>query len=278
MSLLTPVQYPAKHYSHLDAGAPQISSAAGAIKAILKACLVTGYGSKASAGWAALFDDTNRMALRLPDAAQALGLPDLKIENGAGRYAVSSQSNPTSLDDATVLATVGLLAIDSKMSSVWHLIATDVGFVFCYGAGRNNYSTGAERVIFYCGVISPLSDATPISFVATEFGVDLTTGVGSTYPKGILDQSATLRDMQTNTAYTTGKSYLDVGDAAGVDITQKFSAAQKIPPFMTSLTPTLNTTVEVVTLNARSFLRWYEFPESGVGKRNFYIPTDFWEV
>jgi len=278
MSLLTPVQYAAKLYSHNDAGAPQIASAAGAIKAILKACLVTGYGSKASAGWTTLFDDTNRMVLRLPDAGQALGLPDLKVENGNSRYAVSSQNNPTSLNDTSVLATVGLLAIDSSMSSVWHLIATDVGFVFCYGAGRNNYSTGAERVIFYCGVISPLSDAAPVSFVATDFEVNVTTGVGAIYPKGMLDQTAILRDMQTNTAHTSGKSYLDVSGAAGVDITQKFSAAQKILPFMTSLTPTVNTTVDTVTLNSRAFLRWYEFPFAATNRRNFYIPVDFWEI
>ena len=278
MSLLTPVQYAAKLYSHNDVGAPQIASAAGSIKALLKACLVTGYGSKASAGWTALFDDAYRMVLRLPDAGQALGLPDLKIENGNSRYAISSQDNPSSLDDTAVLANVGLLAIDSNMPSVWHLVATDVGFVFCYGAGRNNYSTGAERVIFYCGVISPLSDATPVSFVATEFSVDVTTGVGSTYPKGMLDQTATLRDMQTNTAYTSGKSYLNVGGAADVDITQRFSAAQKIPPFMTSLTSTVNKTVDVVALNGRSFLRWYESLYESANNRNFYIPIDYWEV
>ena len=49
MSLRNPVKYPVKYYSWQDNQAPQLSDADGVIKTILKACLVTGYGSKAGA-------------------------------------------------------------------------------------------------------------------------------------------------------------------------------------------------------------------------------------
>jgi hypothetical protein len=43
-------------YRSTDAGAPQLGSV-GAIRSILKACLVAGYGSRTSAGWSMPFED-----------------------------------------------------------------------------------------------------------------------------------------------------------------------------------------------------------------------------
>lgn len=54
MSFLNPVNEPVLRFKSTDAGAPQINynaRVAGDVKAVLKACLVTGYGTKASAGW-----------------------------------------------------------------------------------------------------------------------------------------------------------------------------------------------------------------------------------
>lgn len=54
MSFLNPVSEPVKRFKSTDAGAPQINYNArvsGDVKTVLKACLVTGYGAKASAGW-----------------------------------------------------------------------------------------------------------------------------------------------------------------------------------------------------------------------------------
>ena len=111
MSLKQPVQYPVKYYSHLDAGAPQLADTDGVIKTILKACLVTGYGTKAGAGWTALFDDAFRIVLRRP--LRTGNPPDIKIENGVingvASHRIVSQDNPTGLSDANELASVNLL-------------------------------------------------------------------------------------------------------------------------------------------------------------------------
>lgn len=57
-------------YSSIDTGVPSISIGTGdtfyfgALKTILKACLVSGYGSKPSAGWTLAAEDTNYLILR----------------------------------------------------------------------------------------------------------------------------------------------------------------------------------------------------------------------
>ncbi|MEP9321493.1 hypothetical protein ABKS89_30400 [Pseudomonas sp. LABIM340] len=57
-------------YSSIDTGAPTIAVGTGeafyfgALKTILKGCLVGGYGSKPAAGWALVAEDTNYLVLR----------------------------------------------------------------------------------------------------------------------------------------------------------------------------------------------------------------------
>lgn len=46
-------------YKSTDASAPVLSGTAGALVGVLYACLVTGYGSKSSAGWARAYSATN---------------------------------------------------------------------------------------------------------------------------------------------------------------------------------------------------------------------------
>ena len=46
---------PVTVYRSTDAGAPLLTNSNGSLIAVLKACLVDGYGSKASAGWTAPF-------------------------------------------------------------------------------------------------------------------------------------------------------------------------------------------------------------------------------
>lgn len=50
---------PVTVYRSTDAGAPVLSNSNGSLIAVLKACLVDGYSSKASAGWTAPFTGTS---------------------------------------------------------------------------------------------------------------------------------------------------------------------------------------------------------------------------
>lgn len=51
-------------YSSFDAGAPVLTGEAGSLIAVLDACLVAGYGSKAAAGWTKPFVGTNIAVFR----------------------------------------------------------------------------------------------------------------------------------------------------------------------------------------------------------------------
>ena len=55
---------PVTLYQSTDEGAPQLTAAAGSLKTILKACLVSGYGQKQALGWEAAFEDSSYIALR----------------------------------------------------------------------------------------------------------------------------------------------------------------------------------------------------------------------
>lgn len=51
-------------YRSTDAGAPVLTGAAGEYVALLKACLVDGYGARAAAGWTRPYAGTNKAAFR----------------------------------------------------------------------------------------------------------------------------------------------------------------------------------------------------------------------
>ena len=86
---------PVKVYRWDDEGAPQVESAAGSIKTILKACLVTGYGEgnnrKDGLGWEMAFEKTQEACFRSthPKATKWwLGVDDTKYSpnNSYDRY------------------------------------------------------------------------------------------------------------------------------------------------------------------------------------------------
>lgn len=83
---------PVKVYRWDDEGAPQVESAAGSIKTILKACLVTGYGEgnkrKDGLGWEMAFEKTQEACFRSthPKATKWwLGVDDTKYLAGGDR-------------------------------------------------------------------------------------------------------------------------------------------------------------------------------------------------
>lgn len=74
MSFLNPVSEPVKRFKSTDAGAPQIkynARVAGDVKAVLKACLVTGYGAVPSAGWTTVNDVGNAVEFVSPSATMS---------------------------------------------------------------------------------------------------------------------------------------------------------------------------------------------------------------
>lgn len=295
MSLKQPVRYPVKHYSHLDVGAPQLADADGVIKTILKACLITGIGDKAGAGWTALFEDDFRIVLRTP--LRTGNPPDIKIENGiingTARHRIVSQDNPTGLDDATELASVNLLARDNRFGNQWHLIASDFAFVLCYQMGES--SSGDRNFLMFVGEMQKLSNTGVSGFFASSSAKVGVNGTASSYIRTIMSNNAVAGDyhgfvdLRTNNLEMAEKSYLtlnisekQIGNDYFVQ-TAIFSNAF-ILPFFVSITGAFDDklTKEVV-IDGRPMLRYVNsIAIDNVGFtrdiRALFIPLDYWEL
>lgn len=133
MSFLNPVNEPVLRFSSTDAGAPQINynaRAAGDVKAVLKACLVTGYGTTASAGWSAVNEVANVIEFVSPSAAMSdyrLGISDVSTSSTEWYYTEKdSRVNPTNRTPTKSFD--GINATSDKNG--WQLFATTRGLYF----------------------------------------------------------------------------------------------------------------------------------------------------
>lgn len=281
MSLKQPVRYPVKYYSHLDAGAPQYSNIDGAVKTILKACLVTGYGEKSGAGWTSVFDNANRIVLMRPLSTG--NPPYIKIENGGGSHRIVSQDNPVSIDDSTELHAVPLLSRDQNFDTEWWVVACDFGFMMGFQVGQDNYST-KERYLMYVGGMKKYHDSVPDAFfVSYHPSVSIGAGTTITTPEPLTSNGATFRNMRTG-ANSKIMPFLNYG-GSDKEINNEFMAQKLLmegffePPFLTSIFQShASPYSEIVELGGRPFLRYVENkPETNMYIRSIFIPLDYWE-
>lgn len=284
MSLKQPVKYPVKYYSHLDTGAPQLANADGVIKTILKACLVTGYGTKEGAGWTALFDDAFRIVLRRP--LRTGTPPDIKIENGiingTASHRIVSQDDPTGLDDAVELAAVNLLARDSKHGSEWHLIVSDFGFLLCYQIGESANNDNKNNM-FYVGSSQKIIDADPDYFITMSQSVINRDGTGVPWLRGFLDASSIIKNMRTNDS-STQKNILSLSGAE-LSVVEYFAQPiilnnKNLLPFYCSAFSAFGDVItQTITVDSRPMLRYVNRTYSkSDANRAIYIPIDYWEL
>lgn len=92
--------YPVTVYRWDDPGAPQITTTYGTaneLKAVLDACLVTGYGSKASLGWTKVFDDANGVVYQNNVAAGGSGSM-VRLRPKSGNWSTASSAFASCLE------------------------------------------------------------------------------------------------------------------------------------------------------------------------------------
>ena len=290
MSLRNPVRYPVKYYSWQDTQAPQLSDADGVIKTILKACLVTGYGSKQGAGWTALFEDAYRIVLRRP--LRTGNPPDIKIENGTitgttVRHRIVAQENPTSLDDGTELSAVNIVARDSKKGTEWYCIVTDFAFLLCYQMGES-VSTTTRNGVLFVGGCKKLIDADPEYFIATTSKNINANGTGGPWLYGLMSTDPNnnpnnVIDMRRNIGYTNKNIF-------NLAVSEKYFnndfLAQKIMidkvaelPFFCAITNKFDSlNADQISINRRPMLRYVNKYYMDYGAWALYIPLDYWEL
>ena len=284
MSLRNPVKYPVKYYSWQDTQAPQLSNADGVIKTILKACLVTGYGSKAGAGWTALFEDSYRIVLRRP--LRTGNPPDIKIENGTisgstKRHRIVAQDNPTGLDDTNELSSVFTMMRDTKASKEWYCIVTDFAFLLCYQMSEGG-ATLRNNACFV-GSVKKLKDADQDIFFLWKNPKETGNGNGD-YGYALLDNEVAYVNARTKTEYLS-KNYLTL-TAAEKEFNNDFFAQKVLIdkvaelPFFTAISNSFDdTSTSIVSINGRQMLRYVNTQLSSYKfKRPLYVPLDYWEL
>lgn len=290
MSLRNPVKYPVKYYSWQDAQAPQLSNADGVIKTILKACLVTGYGSKQGAGWTALFEDAYRIVLRRP--LRTGNPPDIKIENGTItgatiRHRIVAQDNPASLDDATELSAINLLARDNMMGNQWHCIATDFAFLLCYQVGLNGNSADKNNFLFIGG-LKKLLDSNNEYFVVNAYDGPGVNGISTKSLYSFLNNSSYpiytwIYDFRRDQQYTS-KHYLSNNVPEKYYNNDYFAqrivinGLAELPFYCAYPSQYEDKTTRQISINSRPMLRYVNIANNTSDARAFYIPLDYWEL
>ncbi|WP_345888915.1 hypothetical protein [Shewanella algae] len=166
---------PVTLFMSTDAGAPQIVNGdLNDLIAILKACLVDGYGTKNALGWSVAFEDApnSKIAFRNSTDYGSGGYVQLWPETGVGSnqdISLTSAASMTALD----LFTNKGFEYKYKMLSVetvWMLVGTSTGFYFqtqhtSYVATQNKL--GANTQCFFAGDFHSYHSPDPGVFIVS---------------------------------------------------------------------------------------------------------------
>lgn len=162
MSFLNPISEPVLMFSSTDADAPKINyaaRAAGDVKTVLKACLVTGYGSKASAGWT-MQNETGTVAEFVPPSVAmsdyAFGVSDNSSSQTSWYYKYKgTQTNPSYNNPTKNLGSINT----SDASNGWKLVVTKKGFIFIELVKSTVVNKISTRLTYFGAVKSAITDA-----------------------------------------------------------------------------------------------------------------------
>lgn len=133
MSLLTPERVPVKVYKWDDVGAPVLDKTAGCMMTIFKACLVTGYGTKESAGWTMPFEDTTSGVNVLRPASNAYTdfYVRLSLDTGS-KMSVAMYDAMSDINTGVNLISlpVAFHYAKARVNEKWVMIVSPYGFWF----------------------------------------------------------------------------------------------------------------------------------------------------
>lgn len=161
-----------------DASAPVLTGEVGSLTALLKACLVTGYGSKAAAGWSNPYSATNVEAFTNSAAAGGTGY-GIKVSHANAQYAttfayeaIDGSGNMTNQFPTAVQLSSGLIWWVSNTAGTtqrpWMVVADAKRFYMWVGYAVPTSSglvTTAYTPMFFAGDLIGLNAADPYRFM-----------------------------------------------------------------------------------------------------------------
>ena len=173
MSFLNPVNEPVQRFSSKDADAPQINYAArtaGDVKTVLKACLVTGYGAKAGAGWSIVNEVGHVAEFVSPSAAMSdyrLGIDDSSAANTTWYYQYQdARTNPR--NNATPKSMREI--VQGHANSEWELLVTALGLYFLEHAQHSAVQAVSSRLTYIGATKSALLDTAGVNIAFYNIG------------------------------------------------------------------------------------------------------------
>lgn len=301
MSLFTPERVPVQVYKWDDAGAPPLNKSAGCMMAIYQACLVTGYGTKASAGWTMPFEDvTSATKVFRPEVGPEKDFY-LKVSADTGTQ-VTAQVYLNMIDantgDLKLQCATPFKYAKAFSTGVWMLVASPRGFwFFCeqrsssdpqYGLASNTGAffnvgdtltdtTGQRAVHLHHtgGLTDNGSYSSLISFRGSEFLINESLSVP---PKLLLEDDRVVQATPHSrwlfngfTKYTIELHTMQLP----IFIENKMYLLSGV--FLPS-NGAAKSNLDELTINQSAESRQaIVFGSSGLGSNNTYIATDYWE-
>lgn len=300
MSFLNPVNEPVLRFSSTDADAPQINYAArtaGDIKAVLKACLVTGYGAKASAGWSVVNEVDHVCEFISPSAAMSdyrLGIDDSTATKTDWYYQYQDvRVNPAY--NAPVKKFTNINEVNPENG--WQLFVTERGILFVEIVQHSNISKLSTRITYWGAVKSGISSVNGKNICFFNIGHNATTGqpynfYSATNYVHVMLESNKSAFMSAATSNALSKVTYDV-DISNVDLVSPIYIATasfdmligELPPILSKV---VNSTADIygisnTTLGVRPvFIACAGFSNTMSENtirmsRTFLIKTDYWE-
>ena len=299
MSFLNPVSLTVKRFKSTDAGAPQINynaRTAGDVKAVLKACLVTGYGTKSSAGWSIVNEVDHVAEFVSPSVAMSdyrLGIDDTSTSSTTWYYQYQDvRVNPTYNAPTKSFSRVD----KTHASNGWQMLVTARGIIFVELVQHSVVNKLSARITHWGAVKSAIASVTGRNICFFNLGHDAAiANPYYFYSGGYVHTQLESHTSAFMSAATSNmlSAYACILDTANVDLVSPIYLANndrtlligELPPLLSKV---VNNTTDVYgvsefALDARSVLSVCAGFSHGTAltansySRTFLIRTDYWE-
>lgn len=288
MSLLEPVKVPVSVYRSTDASAPILDKTAGCVANIIKACLVTGYGATAGAGWTMSHEDLATHT-KVFDINNGLSPPiSLRIYNDTGSE-LNIQVAKDIVDANTVTKVMECDTTFKYLGEVttgeWLLIASDRGLWFFAQVNANGKTPTRSGSFLFAGMVAGgTSSAFLLKHTGGTYGVNLLRNLSITAPtKSSSAAEAAVYNTNSKVVAKSDFSYISDGMSVTSDITVAlplyFIGANDVYqlPIYSPSRNDLNNFDAVGNLGERTMINCCASVQYNDNGNNAYIPTDYWE-
>lgn len=300
MSFLNPVNKPVLRFKSTDASAPQINynaRVAGDVKAVLKSCLVTGYGATASAGWSIVNEVDHVAEFVSPSAAMSdyrIGVDDESAANTGWHYYYQNVRTDPSFNVPTKSFTN---ADKVNPANGWQLLVTERGIIFIETVWHTAISKLSSRITYWGAVKSALNDTVGVNACFFNIGHNATT----TYAGYFFDKSnyhhvslsgysrsymsAAVTNALSADVVKLNLSIVDLVSPIYIASSTKDLLLAQLPPMLaTTISKTADLySIKEVALDGRNMLSvcagygTSTVDDANRLSRTFLIPLDYWE-